>query len=301
MRKAATQLEFVDEYDNKLMDLPRIPVEKLSKDIMEAMKSLTPTEARYLVDSYYQLQGYRIALASQTRQAEKKEPTELLGWLTLQLSTLEDQVKGALQRWGTSVPIAVWAQSICGIGPVIAAGLAAHIDITKVDSAASIWRFAGLDPTLKWEKGEKRPFNAELRALLAFKLGESFVKMQNRGNDFYGKIYRARKDLETQRNENGAFAEQAKHALATKRINKSTDAYKAYIIGKLPPAHVHARARRYAVKLFIAHYFMTAYFIEYGKLPVKPYALSILEHKDFIPPPNAHLIPGYAEALKQWQ
>ena len=37
-----------------------------------------------------------------------------------------------------------------GIGPVIAAGLLANIDIKQAPTVGHIWRFAGLDPTNKW-------------------------------------------------------------------------------------------------------------------------------------------------------
>ena len=69
----------------------------------------------------------------------------------------------------------------------------------------------------------------------------------------YGKLWRKQKDLYIARNEAGLYTERSAEILKTKNYGKDTDAYKSYSVGKLPPAHIHAMARRYAVKLFLAH------------------------------------------------
>jgi hypothetical protein len=160
----------------------------------------------------------------------------------------------------------------------------AHIDIEKAPTVGHIWRFAGLDPTCVWEKKQKRPYNAKLKVLCAFKLGESFVKVQNHPNDIYGKVYVGRKRLEEEKNANLEFKDQAAKILATKNFDKKTDAYKALIEGRLPQAQIHARARRYAVKLFLSHYFEASYRHHYGKEPPRPYPIQFLGH--------AHMIEG---------
>jgi hypothetical protein len=315
---------------------------RLSRDMANAAKTLSGKEARYLVDAYYTMQQYRIAAAGQIRSMnETEEPHEVLRWFFTQDETLENQIKRALDMWTDGAHMGRWAKSICGIGPVISAGLLAHIDITKCPTVGHIWRIAGLDPTSKWlgrdkagtlvkeccatsrptteelcsianlvsrkldrlvsQAGDKdglitrkslssalakRPWNAGLKTLCAFKLGESFVKVQNNENDVYGKVFVARKKLEQERNEAGAFAEQAKAALSAKNYDKTTEAYKAYVEGKLPPAHIHARARRYAVKLFLAHYHAEAYRKHYGQEPPLPYPIAVLGHAHMIPGPN---------------
>jgi len=55
----------------------------------------------------------------------------------------------------------------------------------------------------------------------------------------------------------------------------------------LPPAHIHARARRYAVKLFLSHYHHVAYEVATGQKPPKPYVLDrIPGHTHYVAPPN---------------
>jgi hypothetical protein len=212
-----------------------------------------------------------------------------------QETTLENQIKRALDAYSGADAVGQWARSITGIGPVIAAGLLANIDISKAPTVGHIWRFAGLDPTVKWEKGQKRPWNASLKRL-CFLIGESFVKVHNLESDTYGKVYSARKALEIERNEAGKYADQAAAALAAKNFRKDTEARKAYEGGRLPPARIHRRAARYATKLFLSGLHEVWYFNHFQTLPPKPYVISHLGHAHYIEPPNMDLIPGLIEA-----
>jgi hypothetical protein len=261
------------------------PIRRLRRDLVVAASSLSIDEARYLVDAYYQIQEHRKATGNQVRAlVETKEPHLVLQWLFAQNSTIENQIKRALDTWGDSIPAARWAKSICGIGPVISAGLAAHIDPTRSRTAGGIWRFAGLDPTVVWKPKTKRPWNASLKTL-CWKIGDSFIKVSNNDADFYGKLYRQRKQTEIENNEAGKYADQAKSKLEHFNIrNAEIRAY--YEAGKLPPGHVHARARRWVTKLFLSHYHEVAWTLATGTPPPKPFVIAILGHGDYIAPPN---------------
>jgi hypothetical protein len=145
---------------------PLEAVSKLSKDLKQASILLTRNEARYLVDSYYSMQEDRKRSGNQVRALDKSgEPHGTLSWFFDQSNTLESQIKGALQLWAENQIEGKWLMSITGIGPVISAGLLAHIDIEQAPTVGHIWRFGGYDPTVKWEKGKKRPWNASLKTL----------------------------------------------------------------------------------------------------------------------------------------
>ena len=254
---------------------------RLNKDLKNAAKTLSASEARYLVDLYYTVQDYRKAT---TQQVTDEEPNLLLGWFADQHRMLENNIKKALDIYTDNQEIGVWCKGITGIGPVIAAGLLAHIDITKAPTVGSIWKFAGLDPSSKWEKGQKRPWNADLK-VLCWKIGESFVKVSGNENDFYGKIYIERKAQELLANERGDYKEKAEAVLKAKKIGKDTTAYEWYSQGKLPPAHIHARAKRYAVKLFLSHFFEMSYEHHYGKKAPEAYCFAHLGHAHKIEAP----------------
>jgi hypothetical protein len=238
-------------------------------------------EARYFVNTYYDLQDYRIASANQQRRLlEGQEPSEFMGWLNTNLEVLEKQIHAMLDKWSGAQPMGVWARQIVGIGPVISSGLLANIDIAKAPAVGHIWRFAGLDPTLKWEKGQKRPWNASLKRL-CWLMGECFVKVSGNPKDIYGKIYLARKEYERQRNDTGQLAPRAEERIAKdKAARRKIDPELLAILesGKLPLMALHERAKRYAVKLFLAHWFEEAYRQHYGKEPPLPYPIAHLGH-----------------------
>ena len=369
------------------------PIPLLRKDLREAAKSLTTPQIRYLVDVYYGWQGFRIAAGNQASALGRTASPHLaIDWTKARMVSLEDDVRAMLDVWTRIEPtgLASWARGICGIGPVIAAGLCSHFDITKPPATVGHWwRFSGLDPQIEWlgkEKARavvntviegkklsddqivtianilhrnpervraaalrggpgkpdlaaptkisltnalaKRPWNASLKTLVAYKLGESFVKVQGRESDFYGKLFAIRKQREWTRNLLGEYADRAREKLATFKIGADTDAHSWYsgcrrlkvpgeyrdlaaflaatsvehVLSKvvviagdsvphagvpmLPPAHIHARARRWTVKLFLAHFWEEAFARAYRTAPPKPYALQLPGHSHRIERPN---------------
>jgi len=289
------------------------PITRLSRDLKEASVTLSRAEARFLVDAYYQMQENRKRAANQSRSlSENAEPHAVIDWLLGESRGLENQIRRALDAYSAASELGAWARSVKGIGPVIAAGLLAHIDlepwrcaVAKADAkkkpckasaphgpechhevcetVGHIWRFAGLDPTSKWEKKTRRPWNAALKTL-CWKIGESFVKVSGDEAALYAQIYVKRKAQEVAKNEAGEFADQAARILTEKKLGKDTEAFKAYTAGQLPPAHIHARAKRYAVKLFLSHYHETAYRLHFGTEPPLPYPIAILGHAHRIEP-----------------
>lgn len=143
------------------------------------------------------------------------------------------------------------------------------------------WRFAGLDPTLAWGKGEKRPWNADLK-VLCYKIGESFVKVSGQENAFYGQLYAERKAFEVEKDLRGDNAESAAKCLANgKRYAAGQKA--VYESGHLPQIQLHRRATRWVAKIFLAHYHEVAYFAEHRKPSPNPY---VLDH-----------VPGHAHKI----
>ncbi len=261
------------------------PIALADLDIRRSAATLGAREARYLVDLYYNMQEYRKASGNQVRALdESQEPHVMISWSMATFGTVEKSIKSALQSYAENQRPGDWALSIHGIGPVIAAGLLAHIDAKKAKTAGAVWRFAGLDPTVKWEKGKKRPWNADLKRL-SWIISDSFVKHRASPKDFYGKIYDARKQLEVARNEAGRFSDTAARTL-TERKFKDKKTEKIYESGKLPDGRIDLRARRYAVKIFLAHYHHVAYECEFNEPPPMPYSIAIQGHGHYIGPPN---------------
>lgn len=109
--------------------------------------------ARWLVDFYYAMQDFRIQEQGQVRSLLQgaDEGTFLIGEQLLEgTMNIEKTIRKALDKYSDGPVPGQWAKSITGIGPCLAAGWLAHIDIEKAPTAGHIYRFAGLDPTNKW-------------------------------------------------------------------------------------------------------------------------------------------------------
>src|SRR3990167_3751610 len=152
------------------------PLTRMERDTANAATTLSANEARFLVDAYYNRQDERIRAHNQVRAlAGSGEPHDVVHWLEGQTGLLGKQGGRRLNFCSARKPLGQWARSIVGIGPIISAGLLAHIDIGKCETAGAIWSFAGLNPDAEWAKGQKRPWNADLKKI-CWKIGESFVK-----------------------------------------------------------------------------------------------------------------------------
>lgn len=356
--------------DNKELDIETVTSLFKNLNVNSIASQLSIRELRLMVKSYYIAQDHRIRLDNQISQIEKhnqENPENPQPYLGLKDTAnffrgIEERNKNIMDIY-TSIPTnvgAVWAKSICGIGPVLSAGFVVNIDIRKAPTCSPILSYFGQNPNLKWvtnetkiealikstleehnqtkinefivemvcaklnrksnqsknfllrltaEKGEKfkyeslerismddlvkaiklPPFNLDMKTL-CWKLGESFVKVSGNKNDFYGQIYKQRREYENIKNEAGEYAPIAEEKLRNFDIGKNTDAYKAYSKGKLPAQHLFSRSKRYAVKIFISHLHAVMYWHHYKMLPPAPYAMGILGHSDLIGIPNAEVV-----------
>jgi hypothetical protein len=268
----------------------------LSKDVRAMAIEFDQNSVKDLVATYYRIQGDRIALAAQARELKSDDsPYQLTQYLSDQLHHMESSLISPLKTFAQSYKVGKWALSQYGIGPVITAGLISHIDISKAHTAGSVWRYAGMDPTVIWERGQKRPWNADLK-VLTWKIGQSFMKFSGRDECFYGKLYRSDKDRRVEMNENGAFAERAKSILSAKKFKDNATRRKLEQ-GYLSDAQIDAQARRFAAKIFLSH-FHTVWYEDYHTqlqgTPVRaprPYAIEHGGHSHIIE------IPNYVQAV----
>lgn len=313
-------------------------IQRLDKDLKKSAAGITSNEARFLVDAYYTMQGSRIDLAGKLRSHNQRvddQPAAVLQWFFDNISRLEKQIALALKYYAENNPTGAKSMTVCGIGPVLAAGLLAHIDMNKAKTPGHIYSFAGYDPRRRWVgkaeatkivanvmgknkkvtrdladkivlvtggnadtiwdmtitdkdgKGRKptkdnlisatckRPWNGSFKTF-CWKIGESFVKVSGNKNDFYGKLYKKRREEEGKNSDAGVYKQQAADILAKvpNHVQKAI-----YSQGKLPDGHLHSRAKRWTVKLFLSHWWEQAYEDTFGKKPtLDPYAIAHLGH-----------------------
>jgi hypothetical protein len=271
---------------------PSIP--KPGKEVVLTAAKLNDAEIRFLVSNYYISQDMRKRGDMQLRHLGDRSggnaTPPLLKYMADSSAVVEDSLRSGMLRYAEASPSGQWCLAQIGVGAVITAGLLSHIDITKAPTVGHIWSFAGLNPTMKWNKGEKRPYNAALKQV-CFHLGECFKRISGNPDAMYGQIYRSRKELLVTRNDAGYNAERAKTY-----TTKSLDVKKVLAEGKLPPGNLDRQACNYASKIFLSHLHAVLYWNHYHQAPPKPFAISIMGHAHEIKIPNLDMIPGFAEA-----
>jgi hypothetical protein len=306
---------------------------------------------RALVDYRFSAQGRRKATGNQIGAIERATDTShdlfALRALNADFDLVENKANDFIKAMVEQHPAGLWAVSIPGIAHKFAGFLLAYVDLHPwrcmghtrdcgpdepcspdchsgyTNTASKVWRFFGVDPTIKWEKGNKRPYCA-LGKSVVWQIGESFKKIASHkecpkhgkvkradtsGDDksvrceicaralvrvenndvLYCRLYNARKALEVQRNDAGEFREQALARLEAAKKNKwkiSPAQRDLWASGKLQPIGLDYRAGRYAAKIFLSHFHHVLHEVELGTAPPVPYILGPGKHADFIPVPN---------------
>jgi hypothetical protein len=207
---------------------------------------------------------------------------------------IEKQVQRHLLKYAEDSRVGQWMLSQIGIGPVIAAACLAYLDIGKAPTAGHFWSFCGLNPAQVWEKGQKRPYCADMKQAM-FHLGECAKRSSGHADAVYGKLYRDKKNKLVERNANGEFEDRARDHFEL----KSTDgpARKKLDAGQLPDFNLDRQAANYAAKIFLSHLHAVWYWDHFKRIPPRPFAVQHLGHAHEIRVPNTEtLFPGFAEA-----
>lgn len=234
------------------------PVKQLKRKTVLQAVNFDREHALALAGLYVSTQKVRVGAGNRVdahnRKTDNLADPGLIQAIKEELHKVELQAARGLKAYATASPLGRWAMSQRGCSYIIAAQLLAHIDVAFARTAGCIWSFAGLDPSKKWEKGEKRPYNARLKTL-CWQLGSSFKRVSAHKDAFYGHIYRQRKTQEVRYNEEGRFKDQALQKLAdSKGRRTSPEQRQCWASGKLQPAGLDLRAMRYAVRIFLSHY-----------------------------------------------
>ena len=264
-------------------EMSEIYKETRNELLTKIVKTLTikSSEIAEMVELYYDCQDFRIRNANRERT---EAPSELAEWLDSWMGAGETVIKNKLNQWVKSEESPLeckWAYDQIGIGPVIASGLSAYIDVARAPYPSSVWKFAGLAPGYdRKQKGVKLPYNARLK-VLAWKIGASFVKVSGKEGARYGQLYGQFKAKEVEKNESGAYREAAQHELDAKKFKTDTVTKKRLLEGKLSDGHLDARAKRKTVKIFLSHYWEKGREARGLSVP-GPYSGDILGHSGTI-------------------
>jgi len=195
--------------------------------------------------------------------------------ISKRMNSSEDYLKRTVLQLIEDEPLwSKWLIDVNGIGPCLAGGLMAWVDIAACPHVSSLWKYLGMsviidkhvcsacgaersddaaevcpDCEAKWrpvghaekvKRGEKAGYNPKGK-VLCFKIGDSFVKQKGVYRNLYDTT---RAQIEGRIAANGGFCGK-KHMEGGKLING----------GKCFDAHVFAMSKRKTVKLFLSHVF----------------------------------------------
>lgn len=269
-----------------------LPFPKPDKEKLLLAKNLSNNEVRLVIANYYMEQEARKRADMQLRHLGDKMPNPLLNLTANAHAEWERFQAKALEEYASSHPVGKWMLDQCGIGPVIAAGILAYCGGGTIpETVGHWWAFAGMNPERKWNKGEKRPYNAGLKQIM-FHLGECIKRTSNLPDSVYGPLYREQKAKLEARNERGGFADKAATFLMDDQAKQKT----IRASGKVPPFYLDRMACRWVAKLFLSHVHALLYWHTYGNAPPKPFAISVLGHAHEIKIPDADVFPGFVDA-----
>lgn len=299
-------------------DLTHVP---LTREEVKEAQTFTRQQILSTVSLFYDIQKIRIKAHNKgdaiKRNVTPIADTGILAALKANLEKVEADAARAMKAYVKMQPLGQWCTSILGLSHTMTAPLLAFIDLQRcccaqyrhlksheipehdgcpgLVTAGAIWKYAGLDPTIKWEKGGIRPYNARLKRLM-WLIGSSFKRVTglksykenpNREDALYTRLYVQRKLQEVEKNERGDFAAQA-HARLQSAIkgkwNISPEQKAAWSAGRLQAVGLDLRAMRYSVKIFLSHYHHVGRTL-LGLPVVKPWVLEHGGHAHYIPPP----------------
>jgi hypothetical protein len=225
------------------------------------------------------------------------------------LMRMEGDIKRHIQSLVKEWPVwSQWLKNVSGVGPIIAGGLLAYVDINICHKVSQLWHYAGQHvvdgeiPRLK--KGVKRSWNRRLQTII-WNFGESIVKsgkgyralfderkhheIQNRfltvnlnngrsQDDLAGFIAGHLLDEPVGKKKKGHYISNKASALSIiKAMNGSGE-----LMLERKPGHINNRAKRHVRKVFLAHVYK--FWREAEGLPVRTvYAMTLGPEHEEIP------------------
>lgn len=214
------------------------------------------SEIRLLTDSFYEVQktriqiGNRIAMLKRDYEIDEAMGADLHEMVSGRLIDTEKEIEKRVRKYVKPIPVyQLWiGPHVKGVSELLAGSLIAGIgDIGRFDTVSKLWKFCGMginaDGSIqKFRKGEKANWNPFLKKT-CWKIGESFVKIADRG--YYGQMLHTYKSREIGKCEKNEIM-----VMPQADIDKLPKEQRA---NYMSAGHVHNRAKRKAVKLFLSH------------------------------------------------
>lgn len=237
-------------------DTTKSPVSIETVNQLEQISNNITEDTVYtLADVYWDSRNQRRIIQKSTESHKSAEDKFVLQYFEEKFVNLENSFKKSIKNYCEDFEVGRWALSQYGVGPLSVVRLLRYVDVTKARSHEQLWAYAGLAP----KSGPTQTYNSSLKDT-CIDLGRSFVRYAEKEDCFYGQLFKKEFQRRTELNDNGAYADLAKEEsyFGGKRIQHDT-------AEKLSDDRLRAQAQRYAVKIFLVHWYSVDYKDTYGQ------------------------------------
>ena len=266
---------------------------------MEANVNVEVREIRLLVSSYYEIQKLRIQNNNRMKMLERdyeiseSQAEDYHDTVIKALIKTEKDIEKRVRKFVRSQHIyARWiGPHVKGVAEVLAGAMMSGIeDIGRFANVAKLWKYCGVgindDGSIqKRKRGEKINYSPFLKTA-CWKIGESFVKTGDRG--YYGSMYQKYKADELRKLTKQGYtvlpSDDVKKKIEEAQKKDKDATYES--LKMFSQGHIHNRAKRKTVKLFLSH--LWSVWREMEDLPItKPYIIANEPEKHhYYPPPG---------------
>jgi hypothetical protein len=152
-----------------------------------------------------------------------------------------------------SFAVGRWALAQRGVEVAMVEKLIRYIDITKAKSHEHLWSYAGFVP----KNSRKNAYNGNLKEA-CMQIGKSFVNLSEEPDCFYGKLYQKELERRIVLNDSGAYSDLAKEEMGEDYVFSGE-------IQKFTIDRLRSQSQRYAIKIFLVHWYTVDYKDVYGR------------------------------------
>ena len=230
------------------------PIESL--EVLERYSQKCTEDIIYtLADVYWDARTQRRILRKSIENNPGQEEKLVLEYFENKFLKLEHGFKKSIKTYCQEFEVGRWALDQYGVGPLSVVRLLRYVDVTKARSHEQLWAYAGLAP----KSGPSQTYNNNLKDT-CIDLGRSFVRHADKPQCFYGQLYTKELERRIELNEKGAYSDLLKEEshFAGKKIQHDGPE-------KLSLDRLRAQSQRYAVKIFLIHWYSLEYKEVYGE------------------------------------
>jgi hypothetical protein len=222
-----------------------------------------------LSDVYWDCRAHRRLIQKSINLEPDSANKRVLKYFEKHFLDMENSFKKSIKSYCQEFDVGRWALGQYGVGPLSVVRLLRYIDVAKTRSHEQLWAYAGLAP----KSGPRQTYNSSLKDT-CLDLARSFVRRSDKKECFYGQLFNKELDRRIELNEQGAYSDLAREEVSTDAKEDLNGEFQKLSIDRL-----RAQAQRYAVKIFLVHW----YTIDYRSTYNQEYTTS---NKNIIPIPG---------------